>query len=169
MKKAFFRKIKKTAGFTLMEMIVAIAILVLISTAMTSGLAVATRSYRDSVFHSDSEVLCDTLNTALSDVLRYAVFTGSAPDGTLLFANDQYNILSGGHFVNQDGRVYIDTGGDMSEQVLVINTGSYVGLQVTGFILRYDAAVNTYSGEYVIGTQDGTMTKNCTFVYRSLR
>lgn len=167
--KAFFGKIKKRAGFTLMEMIVAIAILVLISAAMTSGLAVATRSYRDSVFQSDSEVLCDTLNTALSDVLRYAVYTGLAPDGAVLFSNDQYNILSGGHFVNQDGRVCIDTGGGMSQQLLVINTGSYAGLQVTGFTLRYDVSGNSYSGEYVIGTEDGTMTKNCTFVYRSLR
>lgn len=162
-------QLKKSAGFTLIEMIVAVAILVLISTAMTSGLIIATRSYRESVFQSDSEILCDTINTALSDVLRYAVFTTVTDEGGVQFSNDQYNILSDGHFTEQDGRIYIDTGGDTSERLLLLNTGAYVGLLVTGFALQYDDSTHSYSGTYVISTTDGSLTKDCAFIYKSLR
>lgn len=166
--KKLLGKLKNNAGFTLMEMTVAVAVLVLLATAMTSGLVVSTRTYRESVFISNSEILYDTLNTALSDVLRYAAHTKDE-DGIVYFSNDQYNILSGGHFVNEEGRVYIDTGAETSEMLLILNSGAYTELQVTEFSMAYDAGTHTYSGAYKISSEDGLMIKDCTFAFRSLR
>lgn len=163
------KKSNRNAGYTLIEMTVAVVVIVLISAAMSGGLVVATRTYRESVFQSDSAVLCDTLNTALSDVLRFAIYTQTEEGGAVLFANDQYNILSRGHIANSEGFLYIDTGGGGSEQLLLVNSGAYVGLQVTGFTLRYESATNIYEGEYLISNADGSMTRECIFTYRSLR
>jgi len=164
-----FKKTNRNAGFTLIEMTVAVVVIVLVSAAMSSGLAVATRTYRESVFQSDSAVLCDTLNTALSDVLRFAIYTQTQEGGAVLFANDQYNILSPGHIANKEGCLYIDTGGGGGEQLLLVNSGAYVGLQVTGFTLTYESGTNIYDGAYLISNADGTMTRECSFTFRSLR
>ncbi|MPN60345.1 hypothetical protein SDC9_208073 [bioreactor metagenome] len=146
----------------------------MISVAVSSGLTVAVKAYRESVFISDAEVLQDTINTAMSDILRYGKYTGTDGDGTLLFGNDKYHILSGGHFVNANGHIYLNSGsagsddGDPSTLSLLINTGAYVSLSVENFTIAYDPANLTYSGTYTITSADDLLTKNCSFAYRSL-
>lgn len=76
------RKLRSRRGLTLTEMLVALAILGLVSGAIATGISSSLPVYQQSVALSESEVLTSTLAQALSDELRYArdirTETGSA-------------------------------------------------------------------------------------------
>lgn len=65
-------KNKKTAGLTLTEMLCCVVILLLVSIGMVNGVSLAVRNYERSLMVSESQVLCSTLTSMVSDELRYA-------------------------------------------------------------------------------------------------
>lgn len=65
-------KNKKTAGLTLTEMLCCVVILLLVSIGMVNGVSLAVRNYERSLMFSESQVLCSTLTSIVSDELRYA-------------------------------------------------------------------------------------------------
>ena len=65
-------KNKKTAGLTLTEMLCCVVILLLVSIGMVNGVSLAVRNYERSLMFSESQVLCSTLTSMVSDELRYA-------------------------------------------------------------------------------------------------
>lgn len=65
-------KLKSKGGFTLVEMMAAIAILVVLIMGMGSTMDAGAQIYQEAVFESDSASLAGILNTALGDILRYA-------------------------------------------------------------------------------------------------
>lgn len=72
--KSIKTKIKKklnNRGFTLAEMLICVLILLLVSGAMTQGIAFAMGQYQDSMELSQSTVLCSTLQNRISSELRY--------------------------------------------------------------------------------------------------
>ena len=74
-------KQKRIAGMTLMELLCALAVVLLVSAGMVLGVSLAVRSYERSVTNSEAQVLCSTLQTIVNDELRYA--------GTLEYAAQQ--------------------------------------------------------------------------------
>lgn len=65
-------KQKRIAGMTLVELLCALAVVLLVSAGMVLGVSLAVRSYERSVAGSEAQVLCSTLETIVSDELRYA-------------------------------------------------------------------------------------------------
>lgn len=65
-------KNKKTAGLTLTEMLCCVVIMLLVSIGMVNGVSLAVRNYQSSLMASESQVLCSTLTSMVSDELRYA-------------------------------------------------------------------------------------------------
>lgn len=63
---------KRCAGFTLVEMLCAVVVLILVSMLMAVGIRLGVESYVTSVSSSEAQVLCSTLRTAVSDELRYS-------------------------------------------------------------------------------------------------
>ena len=57
---------------TLVELLCALAVVLLVSAGMVLGVSLAVRSYERSVAGSEAQVLCSTLETIVSDELRYA-------------------------------------------------------------------------------------------------
>ena len=99
-------------GFTLVEMLCTIVILLLISALVVTGVQLGVKSYHRSISDSEAQVLCSTLTTAVSDELRYA--------GTvhLTGENTTYNMTQFSFFsqrygdkaaftVNQDGQILL--------------------------------------------------------------
>ena len=66
------RKLRSKGGFTLTELLTAVAILGLIAAALEVGLPTAVRAYRQVTASAEAQVLCSTLSTAIADELRYA-------------------------------------------------------------------------------------------------
>lgn len=65
-------KNKNTAGLTLTEMLCCVVIMLLVSIGMVNGVSLAVRNYQSSLMASESQVLCSTLTSIVSDELRYA-------------------------------------------------------------------------------------------------
>ena len=63
---------KSRGGFTLVEMLCAIVVLILVSMLMVTGVRLGVDSYAKSVSYSEAQVLCSTLKTTVSDELRYS-------------------------------------------------------------------------------------------------
>ena len=78
-------KQKKKAGLTMVELLCALAVLLLVAACMVVGVSLAVRSYDRSLASSEAQVLCATLQTTVSDELRYS--------GTLFY--DQTGRLTG--------------------------------------------------------------------------
>lgn len=66
------RKLRSSSGFTLLESLVAIAILALMLTALGAGTAASVRVYKQSTALSEANILSSTLFEAISDELRFA-------------------------------------------------------------------------------------------------
>lgn len=145
------KKLKNKAGFTLMEMLVSIFVLVLlvmgIGTSMDSGLQV----YKTSNLNANSGILADIINTSLDDLLRYAevqVVDSAKPtydaEGTngvgFLFTSRDFGML-GARFVLEDGILKMQgragEDGKLPAAVELVNGGSYSDLKITQFSITY--------------------------------
>ena len=63
-------KKRAKAGFTLVEMLCSVILVILVSIGLANGVQLAVENYTRSIIHSESQVLCETLTTAVSDKLR---------------------------------------------------------------------------------------------------
>lgn len=69
------RKWKENGGFTMVEMLCTVAILVMLCLLVSAGFNMAMRSYRDVTAESEAQLLLNDLSNALADKLRYAIVT----------------------------------------------------------------------------------------------
>ncbi len=68
-------KLENAGGLTLVEMLCAVAILVLLCLLMNTGMQMAARSYDRLTAESETQLLFGSLSDALIDKLRYCVVT----------------------------------------------------------------------------------------------
>lgn len=81
---------RKKAGFTLVEMLCTIVIMLLVSAAATLGIQIAVENYSKSILNSEAQVLCATVSDIVCDELRFskdAQWDGS----TLVFTDMREN------------------------------------------------------------------------------
>lgn len=69
------KKLRSAGGLTLVEMLCAVAILVLLCLMMNTGMQMAVKSYDRLTAESETKLLLGSLSDALIDKLRYAVVT----------------------------------------------------------------------------------------------
>ncbi len=137
------RKWKDSRGLTLVEMLCAVAILVLLGLLINTGLQLAVHSYQDITAQEELELLAASLSDALADDLRYAKFPDTDDDGNLKnYHSERYN-------------------GGKLHTVLSIGTGGENGGKDKGQLYANDYRVlpsGAYGsgGAYVIGKNDGT-------------
>ncbi len=77
-------------GFTLVEMLCTIVIMLLVSATVTVGVRLAVESYTASITASESQTLCTTVLDAVSDVLRYSTHVTDWSE-ELHFQSDRYD------------------------------------------------------------------------------
>ena len=95
------KKLKSSAGFSLVEMLCAVAVLMLLCVMLNSGLSVAMKTYFDLTAEAETQLLLNSLTNAIAGELRYAHEAGGAEDGGLTY--------NGGHPLTlneSDGHVY---------------------------------------------------------------
>ena len=69
------KKLRNNKGFSLVEMMAVLAILVVLVMGMGSTMDAGSMIYREAIFEADSGSLSGILNTALGDILRHS-YTG---------------------------------------------------------------------------------------------
>ena len=171
------KKLKSKAGMTLMEMMVSLLVMVLLVLAMGTGMNAGVRVYNDASFEAHSATLAANINTALTDILRYAqdVKTPEGGAPSFVFTNLEYG-LRDAYFNCNDGIVQIafwaapsptGTSTSITPKALV-NSGSYNGLKVTNFTVQppvKDSRGIYFEISYKIESPDGK-TKDAEAVVR---
>lgn len=66
------KKLQRSDGLTMVEMLCAVAILILLGLLLNTGLQMAVKSYHDLTAEAETQLLASTLMDALADELRYA-------------------------------------------------------------------------------------------------
>ena len=172
------KKIKSKKGFTLVEMLACIVTLLLIGLIVTTGMNLATMSMREKNFESNSQMLEETLNMYIVDILRYAIEVEEKEDG-IQFTNDTYYIDDGMFIIDESvcdeiaGAGYLMCTSELDDEdakgTLVANQGLYAGnLFIKDFVLTYDAQTGVFCGNYVIVSTATETTKLCEFTYRTI-
>lgn len=95
---------RKNKGFTLVEMLCTIVVLLLVSAAVTAGIRLAVSNYSVSITASESQVLCSTVLDSVSDELRYCTVEDWQADN-LKFVSARYVGIR--HFEVSDGRILV--------------------------------------------------------------
>lgn len=65
---------RETSGFSLVEMLVATLVLVLVTAMVTTGVTTAINVRRQELFASQSQVIADSLNNAISVPFRFMIY-----------------------------------------------------------------------------------------------
>lgn len=164
------KKLKRSAGLTLLELLASLLVTVLLVVAMGTGMDAALGSYRESLFASNSAALESIVNTALGDVLRHARNVEVCEEG-IRFTNGEYGLGKGSILV-EEGRLRIfDSRGCVVE---LANSGVYGGLEIGDFEMVY-AAPGTEGKRggyfricYTIKSADGARERQSELVVRVL-
>lgn len=122
------KKLRTKSGATLSELLVAIAVLSLVTLAVAVGINASLRVYRQSVDLSDAQTLTSTLSQALMDELRYARDIRTE-DGRVVYTSTSYG-LNASISVDPSGQLLV-SGSPL------VGSGSYAGL-TAGIQLEYN-------------------------------
>ena len=167
----------RTAGFTLVETLVTLIVVLIFMGAVTVGINMAFKSYSAILFESNSETVAATLSSELNNILRHATDVQAGGDGAVTgFTNQhtvdltqdgktksyyEYDIHGGTVAVKEiDGAkvlAYTRYAGDSSPTPLV-SSGYLKNISVSAFSLTYDAdaCVFTYSYTLTSGSRSRT-------------
>jgi len=130
------------SGFTLIEMLVAIAVIVLLIIGIGAGVNAGLKAYKESIFESNCGTLSEILNTTIGDALRYSEDV-SGENSSFTFTNYDYNVKAC-YFTIKDidnrsgGYVYMTNGvtGEKAINVPIVNDGAYADdLMVTSLVI----------------------------------
>lgn len=144
-------KQKKRAGMTLVELLCALAVLLLVSACMVLGVSLAVKSYERSVTHSEAQILCSTLQATVSDELRYS--------GTLYYRGGQLV----GFFSQDHGGEDAQDGFQTDENGHILLGGGKLlpkkayphGLRASVDLTGYDAAARIFSVTVTVTDRSG--------------
>lgn len=157
------KKLRNKSGFTLVEMLAVVLILVILTMGIGKTMDAGMQIYRDATFESDSGSLAGILNTSLGDILRYSteirVNEGTAADptkgfqdssGTYLIKDDVGFVFTNYEYGIRDAYFYTQVLADNTSKgvlqmrnlknadiVELVNTGAYPNLAVTNFVITY--------------------------------
>ena len=95
-------RLKNNKGMSIVELLSAIAVMVLVTAVLVTGVRLGVKAYTKSVSMSEAQILCTTLTTAVSDELRYAGTITVDNNGNLISFFSQNGV---GTFTSDEGIV----------------------------------------------------------------
>lgn len=185
-KAIFSAAARRRAGFTLIELLASMLILVFMVVGMGSGLAAASRIYKESVFESDSAMLASMVDTSVGDLLRYSQQIQASPAGgfqdsqgtpladvSFVFTSPDYGVTDAYFYVSgaQDARpglLQMKTLHSTAPHDL-LNQGAYPNLGIRDFVASYDSTAQLFTVSYTVySLKDETRTRSETCTIRLL-
>ena len=100
------KKLENNKGYTLTELLCALAILILLTSCVTLGMNLSTKSFETIEKTSSAQELSTVLTTLITDELRYATTIETEPGGDLI----SYKSITQGAESNiscADGKIYV--------------------------------------------------------------
>ena len=140
-------KLKNSRGFTLAELVVVLALCSLFAIISVTAILLSTKTSRLSVLESRSEIVSDTLNVTMRDMLANS-FNPKTEGGETKFICEKY---SGWYLTFREvgGRINLiifderSTAGERSEHLLP--DPSYAEFQIEDFDFSYSDGIYTVS------------------------
>lgn len=152
-------KLASRRGVTLSEMLVTVAILGLVTLAVSVGISSALRVYNQSVTLSDAQTLTSTLTQAIMDELRYARDIKTNEEGALSsYTSMDYGLNAA---FSADAEQHITVGGKA-----LVGSGAYAGLGA-GAEISYDSSTRCFTVKLTIFQGTEALRLN-TFSVRAL-
>lgn len=170
------KRLANNKGFTMVEMLVCVIILLMIAMMCSTGFGIAVKSYQASLYESDSQMLQSTLDSYMGDILRHSRDVHTDATGNVTdFTNTAYKIQIGKMEVRP---LTASNGGmlllykDPTDTVpdLAISSKIYGDdLYIADFEMSYDNTTKLFTGKYKIKSRILTgKEKECEFAYRSI-
>jgi len=162
-------------GFMLVELLVALAILVILVIGIGTSMGAANRVYSDSVFDSNNASISGIINSSLEDLLRYAEVEVDADHENYVdvtneyfkLTNDTYSVREARIGLNQDGYI-VFTGPYSGESHYLVAPGVYVDQHLESFSIKYDTTTGLYTITYkLVSDSDPDQTSEVEFSARS--
>ena len=159
------KKLKKKGGFSLIEMMCALLILVLLIMGIDVGFKAGGEIYQDATFEAESATLAGILNTSLGDILRYSIDVRETTakekqkygnDVGIPHASDptRYYVFTSLDYGIQDAYFYVpfhESGKNMGalqmkntrnpNVVELVNIGAYPDLVISDFKITYSPRI----------------------------
>lgn len=165
------KKINNKKGFTFVEMLVCVITLLMVGAICATGTGISVKSYQQSRFETDSQMLESTLDMALGDLLRFASDI-NADGNNVRFTNRYYQMEQGIVNVDENGHFMISKNPQHTNQTFaLIGDKAYAGdLRITDFTLSYNEGTKLFTGGYTIESKamPSDPGKACTFTYRTI-
>lgn len=121
------KKLRDSAGFSLVETLCAVAVLVLLSLMLNSGLSAAMQTYYDITAESETQLLLNSLTNAIARELRYAHDVTEGDDPT--YNKDRQIKLQNGQ-VYAGGRELLPKEKETTQVGGAYKNGEYVASRV---------------------------------------
>ena len=172
------KKLKNAKGFTLVETLTCMIMLVLLGGICSTGMNLAMKSYQETVFESNSQTLASSLETYMNDILRYATDVETTDGKVTGFTNPSYQMYEGMIAVSTTegetkDKMVIYTrpaGEDARKEFLIVGPGMYGNdMYIADFTLKYDETTQLFEGEYKIkSVRMSSMVRTYTFGCRTI-
>lgn len=177
------KKIKSNKGFTFVEMLACIITLLLIAGIVSTGMDLALKSYNESMYESDSQMLESTLNLYICDILRHATvdeandlqeIAGEEEKLVTGFTNVAYQIYGGNIKVlekdDEGGGAFMVYETKNNAGVMLVGANVYANtLYISDFTLKYNEEKHYFTGSYTIkSTILKDANRKCTFTCRTI-
>ena len=154
------RRPRSRQGFTLVELLCTIVVLLLVGALMVTGVQLATRIFSRSVSASEAQLLCSTLKTTVSDELRYAGTTTQTADGIAFFSQNYGESVR--FTADEDGHVLL--GG---KKLLPARSYPY-GIRAEVLLTGYDAQKRLFDVTVTVTSASGAELSAASFQVRQL-
>lgn len=115
-------KLRGRKGFTLVELLATIIVMLLVTEIISMTIQLSTKYYTQSVRNSESQTICGALSAAVQEELQYATKIqpkpGSTPDASGFYTDYTYYSRARQHGSNctlecgSDGKLYVHKGTD---------------------------------------------------------
>lgn len=172
-------------GLTLVETLTAMLLISLLSVIILVGTQAAMRVNFQETFVAESQTVADTIEQALSDVLRYAIQVETDHSGTVTaYTNKAYGVYDGvlqvGTAYEDEGMLYLYYIGEgAAENILLLSDLSYSGMMLvspdyvpgdgidSNFDLHYSQGV--FAGSYRLYLpRQGLLSEKFEFSFRAV-
>ena len=142
---------KSSAGFTLVEILCVVIIVVLLTGMIVTGITFGVKNYGKNLSISEARVLYCTLATVVTDELRYSTEVTSGPDGTITgIFSQSYGRIETSIFVSDEkGRVFL------GENKLLSNSAYTRGAKAA-VVVKYDSDTGIFNADITISGKSGT-------------
>lgn len=170
-------KIKNSKGFTMIELLVSTLIVVLVSIGLAAGVALANRQFIKMNRYSEAQELYSTLNTLLTNELRYTnsvVIKNGNVDSffsvTYALKNERTSLV----VLDEDGNeTLLDYGqlalGNNGQYNRLVGSASYTSYNLGAkAVVTYDADKKLFTVDLDIGEVGGDSIVRDTFNVRAM-